>query len=230
MFIPTTWETTMNEHELDKSAEALTETEQPAAVDTEVEADALTSALDTLTKAMNTYSKAEDMDEEDMEKAKDMEEKDMEPKKDMEPSSDKEDEEDMDEGDMDDDFIDLEEAMKAMADNNDKMAARIEQRLDAVLEAVKAMIGEMKAVKDGQGDMTKSLNAVASAPVPPRAVTSVPVNAPTPAPTATRGDLINKALTKMQDSQTDSATRYRLRTAIAQLEAGAPLTQFSDLG
>lgn len=208
----------MNEHELDKSAEALTETEQPAAVDTEVEADALTSALDTLTKAMSTYSKAEDMTDEEVEKAKGMEE-------DTEPSSENEDEED-----MDDDFIDLEEAMKAMADNNDKMAARIEQRLDAVLEAVKAMIGEMKSVKEGQGEMSKSLNVVASTPVPPRAVTSAPVSAPAAAPTATRGDLISKALTKMQDPQTDSAMRYRLRTAIAQLEAGAPLTQFSDLG
>ena len=220
----------MNEHELDKSAEALTETEQPAAVDTEVEADALTSALDTLTKAMSTYSKAEDMTDEDMEKAKDMEEKPMDSKKDMEPASEKKDEEDMGEEDMEDDFIDLEEAMKAMADNNDQMAARIEQRLDAVLEAVKAMIGEMKAVKEGQGEMSKSLNVVASTPVPPRAVTSAPVSAPTAAPTATRGDLISKALTKMQDPQTDSAMRYRLRTAIAQLEAGAPLTQFSDLG
>lgn len=223
----------MNEHELDTSVDALNEAEGTPSAE-EVETDALTNALDSLAKAMNkdSYAKA-DMEEEDMEKgkmsedmdsdemkAKDMESKDMESK-------------DADSDGMesdDEDFIDLEEAMKAMADHTDRLVADMGEKLDAILQSVEAMLVEMKNMKAEQGNMNKSLNAVVDAPVPPRAVTSVPASV-APMPTAlNRGDLITKALTKLQDPQTDSATRYRLRTTIAQLEAGAPLTQFSDLG
>lgn len=219
----------MNEHELDKGAEALNETEVVAPVAEEVDTDALTTALDSLAKAMNkdSYAKAE-MADEDMGKGakaeddKEMKADDAEPKE-ME-SDDKDSEDD------DEEFIDLEEAMKAMADHTDRLVGEMNDRLDALLQGVEAMLVEMKKMKEEQGNMSKSLTAVVDAPVPPRAVTSAPVASAPAAPTMTRGDMISKALTKLQDPQTDAATRYRLRTTIAQLEAGAPLTQFSDLG
>ena len=224
----------MNEHELEKSAEALNETENPAPVAEEVETDALTDALDTLAKAMNkdSYKKAEmdakpDMDEEDMKKGEDMDKAEMDAedmdKADMEESKDAE--------ESDDDFIDLEEMMKEMADNTDRIVSEMKEDMAALLKGVEALLGEMKAMKAEQGNMNKSLNAVASAPVPPRAVTSAPVHPSTVVPPQmNRGEMISKALTKLQDPNTDASTRYRLRTVVAQLEAGAPLTQFSDLG
>lgn len=221
----------MNEHELDKSAEALNETEVSTPVADEVDTDALTSALDSLAKAMNkdSYAKAESEDE-DMEKGAKSEDMDSEEMKadDME-SEEKADEKASDSED-DEDFIDLEEAMKAMADHTDRLVGEMNERLDALLQGVEAMLVEMKNMKAEQGNMSKSLNAVVESPMPPRAVTSVPVASTPVAPAANRGDMISKALTKLQDPQTDAATRYRLRTTIAQLEAGAPLSQFSDLG
>lgn len=220
----------MNEHELDKSAEALTETEITPVAE-EVETDALTDALDTLAKAMSKqpYTKAK-MDE-DMEKA---DEADMDIADEAGMNKGDMDSEDMDSDneadESDDDFIDLEEAMKAMAENTDRIVAEMKEDMSALLKGVEALLNEMKAMKAEQGDMNKSLSAVASAPVPPRAITTAPVASAPTVPSMNRGDLISKALTKLQDPQTDATTRYRLRTAIAQLEAGAPLTQFSDLG
>jgi hypothetical protein len=223
----------MNEHELDKSAEALNETEVSAPVAEEVETDALTTALDSLAKAMNkdSYAKADSAEDEDMEKgakSDDMESEEMKAE-DMD-SEDKADDKAEDAEGDDEEFIDLEEAMKAMADHTDRLVSDMNERLDALLQGVEAMLVEMKNMKAEQGNMSKSLNAVVEAPMPPRAVTSAPVVSAPVAPTATRGDMISKALTKLQDPQTDASTRYRLRTTIAQLEAGAPLTQFSDLG
>lgn len=221
----------MNEHELDKSAEALNETEASTPVAEEVDTDALTTALDSLAKAMNkdSYAKAES-DEEDMEKgakSDDMESEGTEAK-DMDSEDAANDK--AEESDDDEEFIDLEEAMKAMADHTDRLVSDMNERLDALLQGVEALLVEMKKMKDEQGNMNKSLTAVVEAPVPPRAVTSAPIVSAPVVPTMTRGDMISKALTKLQDPQTDATTRYRLRTTIAQLEAGAPLSQFSDLG
>lgn len=217
----------MNEHELDKGAEALNETEVVAPVAEEVDTDALTTALDSLAKAMNkdSYAKADAADE-DMEKGAKADDDEMKAE-DMEPKEMESDDKDSDD---DEEFIDLEEAMKAMADHTDRLVGEMNDRLDALLQGVEAMLVEMKKMKEEQGNMNKSLTAVVDAPMPPRAVTSAPVASAPAAPTMTRGDMISKALTKLQDPQTDAATRYRLRTTIAQLEAGAPLTQFSDLG
>ena len=155
----------MNEHELEKSAEALNETENPAPVAEEVETDALTDALDTLAKAMNkdSYKKAEmdakpDMDEEDMKKGEDMDKAEMDAedmdKADMEESKDAE--------ESDDDFIDLEEMMKEMADNTDRIVSEMKEDIAALLKGVEALLGEIKAMKAEQKDMNKSLNAVAN--------------------------------------------------------------------
>ena len=217
----------MIEHELDKGAEARNETEAVAPVAEEVDTDALTTALDSLAKAMNkdSYAKA-DAAEEDMGKGAKADDDEMKAE-DMEPKEMESDDKDSDD---DEEFIDLEEAMKAMADHTDRLVGEMNDRLDALLQGVEAMLVEMKKMKEEQGNMNKSLTAVVDAPMPPRAVTSVPAASAPAAPTMTRGDMISKALTKLQDPQTDAATRYRLRTTIAQLEAGAPLTQFSDLG
>lgn len=222
----------MNEHELDKSAEALNETEVSAPVAEEVETDALTTALDSLAKAMNkdSYAKADSAEDEDMEKGAKSDDMESEEMKAEDMDSEDKDSENMDAEGDDEEFIDLEEAMKAMADHTDRLVSDMNERLDALLQGVEAMLVEMKNMKAEQGNMSKSLNAVVEAPMPPRAVTSAPVASAPVAPTATRGDMISKALTKLQDPQTDATTRYRLRTTIAQLEAGAPLSQFSDLG
>jgi hypothetical protein len=212
----------MNETD-QQSVETLVAAANTEAVVEEIEVDALTEALDTIAKAMNK--------------------KDAEPKKgsmqvslfDDEMPEDM-DEEDMDDEDMDDEDMEkalkmygMEQAMKAMAEGTDRIVGDMEKRMNAVLKGMETMLNEMKAMKMEQGKMAKSLSATMSAPVPPRAVTHAPVAETTvAAPTATRGEMIRKALTKLQAADTDAPTRYRLRTAIAQLESGAPLSEITD--
>ena len=212
----------MNEHnEHIESAPALIEEAVVETVADEVEVDALTEAIDSLAKAMkkddepkSKPAKAqaslfddEDMDDEDM------------------------DEEDMDEEDMDDEDMEkglkmygMEEAMKAMAEGTDRIVGDMEKRMSAMMKGMEALLEEMKSMRAEQGAMAKSLNAVAAQPVAPRAVTSASVAPVVVAPVVERGEMIRKALTKLQSADTDAPTRYRLRGAIAQLESGAPLS------
>jgi hypothetical protein len=212
----------MNEHnEHIESAPALIEEAVVETVADEVEVDALTEAIDSLAKAMKKDDEPkskpakeqaslfddEDMDDEDM------------------------DDEDMDDEDMDDEDMEkglkmygMEEAMKAMADGTDRIVADMEKRMSAMMKGMEAMLEEMKAMRAEQGAMAKSLNAVAAQPVAPRAVTSASVAPVVVAPVVERGEMIRKALTKLQSADTDAPTRYRLRGAIAQLESGAPLS------
>jgi hypothetical protein len=212
----------MNEHnEHIESAPALIEEAVVETVADEVEVDALTEAIDSLAKAMKKDDEPkskpakeqaslfddEDMDDEDM------------------------DDEDMDDEDMDDEDMEkglkmygMEEAMKAMADGTDRIVADMERRMSAMMKGMEAMLEEMKAMRTEQGAMAKSLNAVAAQPVAPRAVTSASVAPVVVAPVVERGEMIRKALTKLQSADTDAPTRYRLRGAIAQLESGAPLS------
>lgn len=207
----------MNETD-QQSVETLVATANQEAVVEEIEVDALTEALDTIAKAMNK--------------------KDAEPKKDAKQVSlfDDEmpedmDEEDMDEEDMDDEDMEkglkmygMEEAMKAMAEGTDRIVGDMEKRMSAMMKGMEALLEEMKAMRTEQGAMAKSLNAVAAQPVAPRAVTSASVAPVVVAPVVERGEMIRKALTKLQSADTDAPTRYRLRGAIAQLESGAPLS------
>jgi hypothetical protein len=213
-------------NEIDQeSVETLVATANQEAAVEEIEADALAEALDTIAKAMNK--------------------KDAEPKKDAKqvslfddemPEDEDMDDEDMDDEDMDDEDMEkalkmygMEQAMKAMAEGTDRIVGDMEKRMNAVLKGMEAMLSEMKAMKMEQGKMAKSLSATMSAPVPPRAVTHAPVADVAPsAPVASRGEMIRKALTKLQDANTDAPTRYRLRSAIAQLESGAPLSEITD--
>ncbi|MGA1752150.1 MAG: hypothetical protein ACO395_02165 [Pontimonas sp.] len=212
----------MNEHnEHIESAPALIEEAVVETVADEVEVDALTEAIDSLAKAMKKDDEPkskpakeqaslfddENMDDEDM------------------------DDEDMDDEDMDDEDMEkglkmygMEEAMKAMADGTDRIVADMEKRMSAMMKGMEAMLEEMKAMRTEQGAMAKSLNAVAAQPVAPRAVTSASVAPVVVAPVVERGEMIRKALTKLQSADTDAPTRYRLRGAIAQLESGAPLS------
>ena len=212
----------MNEHnEHIESAPALIEEAVVETVADEVEVDALTEAIDSLAKAMKkddepkskpakeqaSLFEDEDMDDEDM------------------------DDEDMDDEDMDDEDMEkglkmygMEEAMKAMADGTDRIVADMEKRMSAMMKGMEAMLEEMKAMRTEQGAMAKSLNAVAAQPVAPRAVTSASVAPVAVTPVVERGEMIRKALTKLQSADTDAPTRYRLRGAIAQLESGAPLS------
>lgn len=207
----------MNETD-QQSVETLVATANQEAVVEEIEVDALTEALDTIAKAMNKPSPDKsDTEEEDVEE-EDAEEEDAE-------------EEDAEEDVEEDDVSKaLTVALDSMAKGTDRIVGDMEKRMNAVLKGMEAMLSEMKSMKAEQGKMAKSLNATMSAPVPPRAVTHAPVaEAPvTPVSTATRGEMIRKALTKLQAADTDAPTRYRLRTAIAQLESGAPLSEITD--
>ena len=197
----------MNEHnEHIESAPALIEEAVVETVADEVEVDALTEAIDSLAKAMK---------------------KDDEPK--SKPAKEQAslfDDEDMDDEDMEKGLkmYGMEEAMKAMADGTDRIVADMEKRMSAMMKGMEAMLEEMKAMRTEQGAMAKSLNAVAAQPVAPRAVTSASVAPVVVAPVVERGEMIRKALTKLQSADTDAPTRYRLRGAIAQLESGAPLS------
>ena len=197
----------MNEHnEHIESAPALIEEAVVETVADEVEVDALTEAIDSLAKAMK---------KDDEPKSK--------PAKEQAPLFE---DEDMDDEDMEKGLkmYGMEEAMKAMADGTDRIVADMEKRMSAMMKGMEAMLEEMKAMRTEQGAMAKSLNAVAAQPVAPRAVTSASVAPVVVAPVVERGEMIRKALTKLQSADTDAPTRYRLRGAIAQLESGAPLS------
>ena len=207
----------MNEHnEHIESAPALIEEAVVETVADEVEVDALTEAIDSLAKAMKKDD--EPKSKPAKEQASLFDDEDM-------------DDEDMDDEDMDDEDMEkglkmygMEEAMKAMADGTDRIVADMEKRMSAMMKGMEAMLEEMKAMRTEQGAMAKSLNAVAAQPVAPRAVTSASVAPVVAAPVVERGEMIRKALTKLQSADTDAPTRYRLRGAIAQLESGAPLS------
>jgi hypothetical protein len=205
-----------------ESAEALIETNEV------VEVDALSKAIDTLAKAMKESKDEESKDEESKdEESKDEESDDVE--KALAKDDESEDDESEDDESEDEDLekartADFERALKAMASGTDEIVSDFEKRIGAVMKGVSAMLEEMKSLRAEQGAMAKSLNAVAAQPVAPRAVTSASVAPVVVAPVVERGEMIRKALTKLQSADTDAPTRYRLRGAIAQLESGAPLS------
>lgn len=210
----------MSDTQIEQSATALVDAPVSTPVD-EVEVDALTEALDTLAKAMNKdapkYSKGkgkqvmlfdaeEDEDTEDSEDEED-------------DSEDEEDEEDMEKGLR---MYGIEEAMKAMAAGTDKIVGDMEKRMHALMKGMETMLQEIKGMKGEQSAMAKSLGAALNAPVAPRAALSVVAAPVAPAPAApTRGELLSKALTKLQDPSVDNARKARLRSAVSLLESGA---------
>jgi hypothetical protein len=193
-----------------------------------VSADALTEALDALSKAMR---KDDEMDRDDdrqinlfnddeiLEDEGDMPEDD-------EIMIEEEDEDEMDKGRM------YADAIKALAENSDRVIADMEKRLDAVMKALDAMMTEMKAMQGDRAEMSKSLNTLLAQPNAPRAVVSAPVApvAQTPA-TPTRGDVIRKGLTMLRDDadKLTNTQRGQIRNAIAQLEAGVPVSAVSHI-
>jgi len=196
-----------------------TQIEQSATeqVDT-VEVDALTEALDTLAKAMNKDAAPKSdkskqvmlFDSED-EETEDSEDEDEDEDEDMED----EDEEDMEKS------LALESAMRAMAEGTDRIVVDMQTRMNAMMKSMNAMLTEMRALKTEQTTMAKSLGAVMSAPVAPRAAFSAPVVEVAPAPSFNRGDMVRKALTQIQDPTVDAARKARLRSAVSLLESGA---------
>jgi|DEB0MinimDraft_6_1074348.scaffolds.fasta_scaffold00250_17 small-conductance mechanosensitive channel len=184
----------------------------------EVEADALTDALTALTKAMSPR-------EEEMKEDKVAErEESLFDLDDQEPM----DEESMDEEDMDVEKAYYRDAMKALADNTDKMIADMNKRLDAVMKGVEAMMESMKGMQAESEGMNKSLNALRKEPQAPRAVTSATAQAPAPTGPS-RQDFIKKGLSMLQDSDVDTLRKGAVRSAIAQLEAGIPVSAISHI-
>ena len=195
-----------------------TQIEQSATeqVDT-VEVDALTEALDTLAKAMNKDA-APKSDKSKQVMLFDDEDEETEDSEDDSGDED-EDMEDEDEEDMEKSLA-LESAMRAMAEGTDRIVVDMQTRMNAMMKSMNAMLTEMRALKSEQTTMAKSLGAVMSAPVAPRAAFSAPVEV-APAPTFNRGDMVRKALTQIQDPTVDAARKARLRSAVSLLESGA---------
>lgn len=196
-----------------------------------VSADALTEALDALSKAMR---KDDEMDRDEMQRDDDRQinlfndDEILEDEGDM-PADDEiiiEEEDEMDKGRM------YADAIKALAENSDRVIADMEKRLDAVMKAIDAMMTEMKAMQGDRAEMSKSLNTLLAQPNAPRAVVSAPVApvAQTPAG-PTRGDVIRKGLTMLRDDadKLTNTQRGQIRNAIAQLEAGVPVSAVSHI-
>ena len=192
-----------------------------------VSADALTEALDALSKAMRKG------DDEDMKRDDDRQinlfddDEILEGEGDM-PEDDEiiiEDEDEMDKGQM------YADAIKALAENSDRVIGNMEKRLDAVMKALDAMMTEMKAMQGDRAEMSKSLNTLLAQPNAPRAVVSAPVAPVAQTPAApTRGDVIRKGLTMLRDdAQLTNTQRGQIRNAIAQLEAGVPVSAVSHI-
>jgi hypothetical protein len=195
-----------------------TQIEQSATeqVDT-VEVDALTEALDTLAKAMNKDA-APKSDKSKQVMLFDDEDEETEDSEDD--SEDEDEDEDEDEEGMEKSLA-LESAMRAMAEGTDRIVVDMQTRMNAMMKSMNAMLTEMRALKTEQTTMAKSLGAVMSAPVAPRAAFSAPVVEVAPAPTFNRGDMVRKALTQIQDPTVDAARKARLRSAVSLLESGA---------
>jgi len=183
-------------------------------VDNEVEVDALTEAIDALSKAMKKEDKPaekqvnlfddEDMDDEDM------------------------DDEDMDDEDMEKGYY--KDALKALASGTDSVIADMEKRMSAVMKGLEAILGEMKGMKASNEAMNKSLTASLNATMSPRAIQSAPAPAVQQAPAEpSRHDVIRKGLRLIQDSGIDNARKSSIRSAIAQLEAGVPVSSITHL-
>ena len=183
-------------------------------VDNEVEVDALTEAIDALSKAMKKEDKPaetqvnlfddEDMDDEDM------------------------DDEDMDDEDMEKGYY--KDALKALASGTDSVIADMEKRMSAVMKGLEAILGEMKGMKASNEAMNKSLTASLNATMSPRAIQSAPAPAVQQAPAEpSRHDVIRKGLRLIQDSKLDNSRKASIRSAIAQLEAGVPVSSITHL-
>jgi hypothetical protein len=192
-----------------------TQIEQSATeqVDT-VEVDALTEALDTLAKAMNKDAAPKSDKSKQVMLFDDEDEETEDSEDDSEDEDEDEDEEDMEKS------LALESAMRAMAEGTDRIVVDMQTRMNAMMKSMNAMLTEMRALKTEQTTMAKSLGAVMSAPVAPRAAFSAPVEV-APAPTFNRGDMVRKALTQIQDPTVDAARKARLRSAVSLLESGA---------
>ena len=93
------------------------------------------------------------------------------------------------------------------------------------------MMTEMKAMQGDRAEMSKSLNTLLAQPNAPRAVVSAPVAPVAQTPAApTRGDVIRKGLTMLRDdAQLTNTQRGQIRNAIAQLEAGVPVSAVSHI-
>ena len=197
-----------------------TQIEQSATeqVDT-VEVDALTEALDTLAKAMNKDAAPKSDKSKQVMLFDDEDEETEDSDDDSEDEDENEDMEDEDEEGMEKSLA-LESAMRAMAEGTDRIVVDMQNRMNAMMKSMNAMLTEMRALKTEQTTMAKSLGAVMSAPVAPRAAFSAPVEV-APAPTFNRGDMVRKALTQIQDPTVDAARKARLRSAVSLLESGA---------
>lgn len=197
-----------------------TQIEQSATeqVDT-VEVDALTEALDTLAKAMNKDAAPKSDKSKQVMLFDDEDEETEDSEDDSGDEDEDEDMEDEDEEDMEKSLA-LESAMRAMAEGTDRIVVDMQTRMNAMMKSMNAMLTEMRALKSEQTTMAKSLGAVMSAPVAPRAAFSAPVEV-APAPTFNRGDMVRKALTQIQDPTVDAARKARLRSAVSLLESGA---------
>jgi hypothetical protein len=197
-----------------------TQIEQSATeqVDT-VEVDALTEALDTLAKAMNKDAAPKSDKSKQVMLFDDEDEETEDSEDDSGDEDEDEDMEDEDEEDMEKSLA-LESAMRAMAEGTDRIVVDMQTRMNAMMKSMNAMLTEMRALKTEQTTMAKSLGAVMSAPVAPRAAFSAPVEV-APAPTFNRGDMVRKALTQIQDPTVDAARKARLRSAVSLLESGA---------
>ena len=197
-----------------------TQIEQSATeqVDT-VEVDALTEALDTLAKAMNKDAAPKSDKSKQVMLFDDEDEETEDSEDDSGDEDEDEDMEDEDEEDMEKSLA-LESAMRAMAEGTDRIVVDMQTRMNAMMKSMNDMLTEMRALKTEQTTMAKSLGAVMSAPVAPRAAFSAPVEV-APAPTFNRGDMVRKALTQIQDPTVDAARKARLRSAVSLLESGA---------
>ena len=173
-------------------------------VDNEVEVDALTEAIDALSKAMKKEDKP------------------------AETQVNLFDDEDMDDEDMEKGYY--KDALKALASGTDSVIADMEKRMSAVMKGLEAILGEMKGMKASNEAMNKSLTASLNATMSPRAIQSAPAPAVQQAPAEpSRHDVIRKGLRLIQDSGIDNARKSSIRSAIAQLEAGVPVSSITHL-
>ena len=199
-----------------------------------VSADALTEALDALSKAMrkddDEMDKAEKMTRDDM-KRDEMMRDEMMRDDDRQINLFDDDEILEDDGEMDKGHM-YSDAIKALAENSDRVIADMEKRLDAVMKGLDAMITEMKAMRAERDEMSKSLNTLLAQPNAPRAVVSATVDPVAQKPAGpTRGDVIRKGLTMLRDDadKLSNTQRGQIRNAIAQLEAGVPVSAVTHI-
>ena len=132
------------------------------------------------------------------------------------------------------DMSSLEDGLKAMGEQTDRILSDNKKSLDAIMRAIGALSEEMKSLRKlpeemkgmyqaARQQMSEDVEKSLKVPVPARAVVAAePV---VEAPQVSRSDLISKAISFVQADDASADRRQSLLRAVSLLESGADVNE-----